>query len=93
MAVQGQAAAQSPAVPKRSESRAPVPKSSGDMADALAGAVPRPVSGTLVPDATCATHPLVPQLPSAALAATVDGSRLAPRDPTGGAANTPSPAR
>lgn len=77
LAIKAKAAAQTPAVPKRSDSPAPVPKSSGAMAEALAGAVPRPVSGTLVQAPIGATTRLVTQLPSAPVAGTVSGPRLA----------------
>jgi len=77
LAIKAKAATQTPAVPKRSDSPAPVPKSSGAMADALAGAVPRPVSGTLVQAPIGATTRLVTQLPSAPVAGTVSGPRLA----------------
>lgn len=77
LAIKAKAAAQTPAVPKRSDSPVPVPKSSGAMAEALAGAVPRPVSGTLVQAPIGATTRLVTQLPSAPVAGTVSGPRLA----------------
>ena len=76
LAVQAQAAAQNPAVPKRSESSAPVPKSSAGASEALAGAVARPVSGTLVQAPIGATTQLVTQLPTST-AAPASGPRLA----------------
>ncbi|NBU50385.1 MAG: DUF3106 domain-containing protein [Betaproteobacteria bacterium] len=69
LAVKAQAAAQAPAVPKRSESSTPVPKSSAVLTDAVSGgAVARPVSGTLVQAPIGATTRLVTQLPALAAA-------------------------
>lgn len=76
LAIKAQAAVQSPAVPKRSESSAPVPKSSVAMGDALTGAVARPVSGTLVQAPIGATTRLVTELPSS-LPAASSAPRLA----------------
>lgn len=76
LAVKAQAAAQSPAVPKRSDIGAPVPKSSAGAAEALAGAVARPVSGTLVQAPIGATTRLVSQLPPSGTAP-APGPRLA----------------
>ncbi len=64
LAVKAQAAVHRPVVPKRSDSAAPIPKSSSSMADALAGSVARPVSSTLVQAPIGATTRLVTELPA-----------------------------
>ncbi|MBM3388977.1 MAG: DUF3106 domain-containing protein [Betaproteobacteria bacterium] len=76
LAIRAQAAVQSPAVPKRSDSSGPVPKSSSALAETVAGAVPRPVSGTLVQAPIGATTRLVTQLPQPSTSAG-SGPRLA----------------
>lgn len=79
LAIKAQAAAQSPAVPRRAEPSAPVPKSSGSVAEVLAGSpgVARPVSGTLVQAPMGATTTLVTQVPPAGLTPAPTGPKIA----------------
>ncbi len=79
LAVKAQAAAQSPTVIRRSDSSAPVPKSSGDVAETVAGSpgVARPVSGTLVQAPIGATTRLMTQMPQAATSAAPSGPKIA----------------
>lgn len=78
LAVKAQAAAQSPAVPRRTENSGPVPKSNAGAAEAVAGAgtVARPMGGTLVQAPMGATTRLVTQVPTTA-AAPATGPKIA----------------
>ncbi len=63
LALKAQAASQVRAVPRRSETSAPFPKSSGVAAEAVVGSTSRPLGGTVVQAPLGATTRLVSQLP------------------------------
>jgi hypothetical protein len=78
LAFKAQTAVQTPAVPRRADPSAPVPKSSGVAAETVAGAghMAKPVGGTLVQAPIGATTRLVTQLPPASVP-TPTGPRIA----------------
>lgn len=78
LAVKAQSAGQTPAVPRRADPSAPVPKSSGVAAETVAGTghMAKPVGGTLVQAPIGATTRLVTQLPPAGVP-TPTGPRIA----------------